>query len=135
MRLTTQAPRTVLTAGALVCAQGLVGLVFVVLLLVQGFRGLSEMGGSVFGEAAYFAVLTAAVLAVGIGLVLGKQWARSPAVVVQILLAGVAWYAAGPSGRPEYGVPVGIVCVGVLVLLFRPASTSWAQGDPEDAAP
>ncbi|PPK69856.1 hypothetical protein V5P93_006504 [Actinokineospora auranticolor] len=134
MRFTSTAPRTVLAAGALVGVQGLTALVFTVMLLVRGLSGESELGNNVFGEAAYFAVLAAGVLACAGGLLIGKTWARSPSVVVQLLLLGVAWYAIGPSGRPEYGVPVAVLCVIVLVLLFRSSTTVWAQGGDEDVA-
>ncbi|GAA3016861.1 hypothetical protein [Actinokineospora globicatena] len=132
MRLSSTAPRTVLGAGALVCLQGLAALVFTVLLLVRGLSGDSEMGTNVFGEAAYFAVLAAGVLACGGGLLIGKTWARSPAVVLQVLLLGVAWYAIGPSGRPEYGTPVAVLSLVTLVLLFRPATNLWAQGEEQE---
>ncbi|MCP2268586.1 hypothetical protein [Actinokineospora diospyrosa] len=129
MPLSSAAPRTVRAAGAIVGLQGLVALVFTVLLLIRGLSGESELGTNVFGEAAYFAVLAAAVLACGAGLLIGKTWARSPAIVIQVLLLGVAWYATGPSGRPEYGIPVGVVCLAALVFLFNPATTRWAQGE------
>ncbi|MBM7770006.1 peptidoglycan/LPS O-acetylase OafA/YrhL [Actinokineospora baliensis] len=129
MPLSSAAPRTVRAAGAIVGLQGVAALVFTVLLLVRGLSGESEMGGNVFGEAAYFAVLAAAVLACGIGLLIGKTWARSPAIVIQVLLLGVAWYAAGPSGRPEYGVPVGVLCLAALVMLFHATTNRWAQGE------
>ncbi|GLZ38448.1 hypothetical protein [Actinokineospora sp. NBRC 105648] len=129
MRLSSTAPRTVLGAGALVGLQGLTALGFTVLLLVRGLAGDAVTGGNVYGEAAYFAVLTAGVLACGIGLLLGKHWARSPSIVLQVLLLGVSWYAIGPSGRPEIGAPVAVVCLVVLVLLLRPATNAWAQGE------
>ncbi|CRK59679.1 PROBABLE CONSERVED INTEGRAL MEMBRANE PROTEIN [Alloactinosynnema sp. L-07] len=126
MRIASDAPRTILGAGLMVALQGLTGLVFAVVLVVSGS---STPGNNVYGEAAYFAVLAAGVLAAGIGLLLGKHWARSPSIVMQILLLGVAWYAAGPSGRPEFGVPFGLLVLGTLVLLFHPRSSAWAQGD------
>ncbi|WP_018682295.1 hypothetical protein [Actinokineospora enzanensis] len=134
MRLPSTTPRTVLTAGALVGLQGLAALTFMVLLLVRGLFGQSELGTNVFGEAAYFAVLTAGVLACSIGLVLGKHWARGPSIALQLLLLGVAWYAIGPSGRPEYGIPVGVLCLAVLVLLLNGRTTEWAHGRDEDDA-
>lgn len=125
MRLESDAPRAVVGAGALIALQGLVGAAFAVLLLVRAIGGGS---GNVYGEAAYFAVLAAGVLACGVGLVLGRTWARGPAIVLQLLLLGVSWYVLGPSGRPEYGVPIAAVCLGVLILLFLPPSVLWAQG-------
>lgn len=133
MRLASDAPPTIRGAGILVGLQGLAGLAFAVALLVRAFGGASTAGNNIFGEAAYFAVIGGAVVAVGGALVLGKHWARSPAVVVELLLLGVAWYAAGPSGRPEIGAPVGVVCVVVLYLLFTARSREWSLG-LEDSA-
>jgi hypothetical protein len=129
------APPSVRGAGVLVGVQGLAGIAFAVALLVRAFGGGSTTGSNLFGEAAYFAVLGGAVLACGIGLLLGKTWARTPSTVVEILLLGVSWYAIGPSGRPELGLPVAGLCVLVLVLLFVAPSREWALGEDEDASP
>ena len=128
MRLASDAPPTIRGAGILVGLQGLTGVGFAVALLVSGFGGDSATGNNIFGEAAYFAVLGGAVVAVGVALFLGKHWARGPAVVVELLLLGVAWYATGPSGRPAIGVPVGVLCVVVLYLLFTARSREWSLG-------
>lgn len=134
MRLDSDAPPTIRGAGVLVGLQGLTGVGFAVALLVGGFAGGSATGNNIFGEAAYFVVLGGAVVAVGVALVLGKHWARGPAVVVELLLLGVAWYATGPSGRPAIGVPVGLLCVLVLYLLFTVRSRAWSMGlDESDA--
>ncbi|SDH56233.1 hypothetical protein SAMN05192558_11192 [Actinokineospora alba] len=131
MRIASDAPRTILGAGLLVALQGLTGLVFAVILLIHAAGGGSTPGNNVYGEAAYFTVLAGGVAAVGVGLLLGKHWARGPAIVVQLLLLGVAWYVFGPSGRPEFGVPFGLLVIGTLVLLFHNQSSVWAQGDDE----
>jgi hypothetical protein len=134
VRIASDAPPTIRGAGILVGLQGLTGIGFAVALLVRALGGASTEGNNIYGEAGYFTVLGGGVVAVGVGLVLGKHWARSPAVVVELLLLGVAWYAAGPSGRPEYGVPVGVVCVVVLYLLFTVRSREWSLGlDDEDS--
>jgi hypothetical protein len=127
------APTTVRGAGVIVCLQGLAGVGFAVVLLVRAIGGGSSAGNNVFGEAGYFAVISGGVLACGIGLLLGRQWARSPAVVVELLLLGVAWYAIGPSGQPLIGVPVAVVSVAVLFLVFTERSREWAMQDPDDA--
>ena len=134
MRIDSAAPPTIRGAGILVGLQGLAGVAFAVALLVRGIGGGSATGGNIFGEAGYFVVIGGAVVAVGVALFLGKHWARSPAVVVELLLLGVAWYAAGPSGRPEYGVPVGVLCVVVLYLLFTAKSREWSMGLDEPAS-
>jgi hypothetical protein len=128
VRIDTDAPPTIRGAGILVGLQGLTGVGFAVALLVRAFGGASTAGNNIFGEAAYFVVLGGGVVAVGVALFLGKRGGRGPAVVVELLLIGVAWYAIGPSGRPEIGVPVGVLCVVVLYLLFTLRSREWAMG-------
>src|SRR2546430_6518613 len=122
------APISVRGAGLVVTLQGLAGVGFAVAVLVRAFGGHSSPGNNLFGEAAYFAVLGGGVLACGIGLLLGKTWARTPSVVVEIILLGVAWYATGPSGRPEFGVPVAGLSVLVIILLFTGRSRAGSLG-------
>ncbi len=126
MRIETDAPKTVRGAGLLVVLQGLTGVVFAVALLIRAFSGVETIG-NLYGEAAYFAVLGGAVLGCGIALFLGKRGVRGPITVIQILLLGVAWYAMGPSDRPEYGIPVAAVCVLVLYLLYNGTARVWAE--------
>ncbi|MGH3877801.1 MAG: hypothetical protein ACRDSK_12285 [Actinophytocola sp.] len=134
MRIDSAAPSTIRGAGLLVGLQGLAGVAFAVALLVRAFGGASSAGNNVYGQAGYFVVLGGGVVAVGVALLLGKHWARSPAVVVELLLLGVAWYAGGPSGRPEIGVPVGVLSIVVLYLLFTVRSREWSLGlDERDA--
>ena len=134
MRIDSAAPSTIRGAGLLVGLQGLAGVAFAVALLVRAFGGASSAGNNVYGQAGYFVVLGGGVVAVGVALFLGKHWARSPAVVVELLLLGVAWYAGGPSGRPEIGVPVGVLSIVVLYLLFTIRSREWSLGlDERDA--
>jgi hypothetical protein len=118
-------------AGALVGLQGLTGVAFAVVVLVRALGGGSTPGNNLFGQAAYFAVLGGAVLAVGTALLLGKQWARSPAMVAEILLLGVAWYMIGPSGRPLLGTPLAALSVLVMYLLFNARAREWALGPPD----
>lgn len=124
MRLDPDTPTTVRAAGVLVGLQGLTGVVFAVVLLVgPGVLTTSDR----LGEAGFFAVMAAAVIGCGIALILGKRGARSPAVVIELLLVGIAGYATGPSGRPEYGIPVAALCVLVLYLLLNPRGRAWAM--------
>ncbi|XVS63640.1 hypothetical protein ACQPYE_36135 [Actinosynnema sp. CA-299493] len=125
----SKVPPAVRAAGALTALQGMVGLAGAVALVVRSFS--AEEPGGVLGEAAYFTVLSAGVLAAGLGLVLGRHWGRSPAVVVQLLLLGVAWYMYGPSGRQLWGALLGAYVVGTLVLLFTNPVRRWALGVDE----
>jgi hypothetical protein len=61
-----------------------------------------------------------------VNLVRGRHGARSPAIVAQLLLLGVCWYATGPSSQPAYGVAAGALCTAVLVLLFCAPARRWA---------
>jgi hypothetical protein len=126
VRIETDAPKTVRAAGLLVALQGAAGLVFAVALLVRALSG-AETIGNLYGEAAYFAVLGGAVLGCGVALFLGRRGVRGPITVIQILLLGVAWYAMGPSDRPEYGIPVAAMCVLVLYLLYNVKARVWAE--------
>ena len=129
--MTTTAPRPVRSAGVLVGVQGLVGVVIAGWLLVAALRGTS--GPVPIGAtAAWLAGFGVILLIVGVSLVRGRHGARTPAVVAQLLLLGVCWYAAGPSSQPAYGVPAAVFCVGVLVLLFCPSALRWATGRPRD---
>lgn len=123
-------PGSIRLAGALVCAQAVAGLAFAVALVVRGSGDSNGSdGANVLGEAGYFAVLGAGVLAVGVALAWGRRWARTPAFVVQLLLLGVAWYALGPSGRPEIGVPLGLVGFGISALLLSPTARAWINAE------
>jgi len=133
MPVVAAVPGQVRLAGGLVCAQGTLGLAFAAALVVRAAGG-AERVVDVLAEAGYFLVLAAAVLAVGVGLLTGRRWARTPAIVVQLLLLGVAWYTAGPSGRPEVGIPVGLVSLLVTGLLFAPRARAWAERQEPDTA-
>jgi hypothetical protein len=115
VQLDPDTPRTVRAAGVLVGLQGLGGIVAAVVLMVQ--PGVLRPADR-FGEAAFFALMAAAVIAFGVALVLGKRGARSPVVVMQLLLLGIAGYAT---------VPVAVVCLLVLYLLLNSAVREWAM--------
>ena len=121
-----QVPRAVRAAGVLTALQGLAGLGFAVALVIRAFS--VDHTAAVLGEAAYFVVLGGGVLAAGVGLVLGGRWARTPSIVVQLLLLGVAWYTYGPSGQQLYGALLGLYVVAVVVLLFTNPVRRWALG-------
>jgi hypothetical protein len=111
-------------AGVIVGLQGLVGVVVAVLLLVQpGVLRTTDR----LGEAGFFAAMAAAVIGFGVALVLGKRGARSPAVLVELLLIGISAYATVPSNQPFYGIPVAVLCVFVLYLLLNPGARDWVM--------
>jgi hypothetical protein len=127
------APLPVRAAAVVVCLQGLAVLGAAVWLVVLELRGATQLG-NVYAEAGFFALMAAAVLACGVALLLGKQGARTPAIVIQVLLLGVAWYAIGPSSRPGYGIPVAVVALLTLVLLLGAQARQWANEEESDSA-
>lgn len=123
----TQAPPApVRIAGAVVGLQGLAGLVFAVALLVRAFVTPQTPGANPYAMAVYYLLLGGAVTFAGVSLVRGRRWARAPAVVVQLLLLGTAWFAVEGASQWAIGVPVAAVCLAVLVLLFVAPSRQWA---------
>lgn len=124
------APRSVRVAGGLVGLQGIAGLAVATGLLIAALRGVTGPG-PILATAAWLAGFGVILLVVGVNLLRGRHGARTPAIVAQLLLLGVCWYAAGPSAQPAYGVPAAAFCVAVLVLLFCPPALRWTTGSGE----
>lgn len=118
-------PRPVRVAGVLVGLQGLAGVASAIGLLVAAVPGHTDPV-PVVATGIWLAGFGATLLAIGTNLVRGRHGARTPAIVAQLLLLGVCWYAAGPSSQPAYGVPAAAFCVAVLALLFCPPTLRWS---------
>jgi hypothetical protein len=128
-----RAPRQVRLAGVLVGVQGLLALGFAVALV---WRALTADGGGlpvrdIVGEAGYFVLVGAALVAVGLGLVAGRRWARTPAIVTQLLLLPVVYTLIGPSRQLLLGVVAGVFVAGTFLLLISEASKVWATAADE----
>lgn len=114
-------------AGVLVALQALLALVFAGFLVVR--TSSAELPASfVLGEAAYFAVIGAALLAVGLGLLAGRRWARTPAIVTQLLLLPVVYSLLGPSRQLVLGIVAGAVVITAFLLLISERSRMWSMG-------
>jgi hypothetical protein len=128
-------PLPIRLAGALVGVQGLVGIGVAVVL---GVRALSagSVNGNVLGEAGYFLLMGAALLAVGIGLYVGGRWARTPAIVTQLLLLPVVYSLLGGSQQLLLGIVAGAFVLTTFLLLISERSRVWWMGldDPETPA-
>jgi hypothetical protein len=132
---TRQAPSQVRLAGVLVGTQGLIGLGFAVALVVRAVT-VEDTGllvRDIVGEAGYFVLIGAALVAVGLGLVAGRRWARTPAIVTQLLLLPVVYTLIGPSRQLLLGIVAGVFVAGTFLLLISEASRAWSMG-LDDAA-
>jgi hypothetical protein len=117
-------------AGVLVGIQGLLALGFAVALVVRASTvdGAGLLVRDIVGEAGYFVVIGAALAAVGLGLVAGRRWARTPAIVTQLLLLPVVYTLIGPSQQLLLGIVAGVYVVATFLLLISEASRNWSMG-------
>ena len=123
------APQNVRVAGVLVALQGAVGAVFGVVLAVRALAGSGPAVGYGLAEAGFFLLIGAAVVAVGGALVRGHRGARTPAIVVQLLLLPVVYSLIGPSHQLVWGIVTGLVVVLTFLLLISDQSRRWSMGD------
>lgn len=124
-------PGTVRGAGALVALEGTVAVGVAIVLVVRGLQGHDQTLASGYGTAAWFGILGGAVLAAGIGLLLGQRWGRAIAVIAQVLLLPVTWSLLTDSHQPLWGTLLGVVVLSALVLLFAPGTNRWMAEEYE----
>lgn len=128
----TAPPVPVRAAGVLVGLQALGAAVFMAALVVRA--GSTSAGiGPVLGEAGFFLLVTLALAAVAAGLLAGRYWARTPALVTQLLLLPVVYSLIGPSRQAVLGLVTGAVVFATFMLLVNERSRLWSMGlDPDD---
>jgi hypothetical protein len=123
-------PVQVRAAGALVGVQALAAAGFAVVLAVRA--GSAALGmGPVLGEAGFFLLVAVAVGAVAAGLLRGRRWARTPAIVTQLLLLPVVYSLIGPSRQLALGLATFAVVFAAFMLLINERSRAWSMG-PDD---
>ncbi len=125
-------PAQVRVAGVLVGVQALAAALFTGALVVRASG--SQFGtGLVLGQAAFFVLVAATVGAVAVGLLTGRRWARTPALVVQLLLLPVVYSLIGPSRQIVLGLVSGAVVFAAFMLLLNERSRAWSMGlDADD---
>lgn len=94
------------------------------LTLVSGLSNAASTG-QLLAQVAYYLVLALALAAVGAGLLRGRRWPRTPALVVQLITLGVGFYLAVPSGHPGWGAPLGVIALVAAFLLVGRAASEW----------
>ena len=87
--MTSESPTTVRAAAALVGLEGAAGVVAAVVFLIRGLAGADQHIVNGFGNAAWFAVIGAALLTSAWALWTGRRWGRGIAVFAQLLLLPV----------------------------------------------
>jgi hypothetical protein len=127
-------PAPVRAAGALVVLQALGATAFTVLVAVRA--GQADLGPkAALGEAGFFLIVAVALGAVAWGLLTGRRWARTPAIVTQLLLLPVVYSLIGPSGQLLIGLATGAVVFAAFMLLISERSRTWSMGESLDDQP
>lgn len=123
----TAIPTPVRLAGWISSAQGLIGLVTALALIVRAIGGHREetVVISGYGTAVWFAILGGGLLAAGLGLLRGRRWGRGLVVIAELLLLFVAWYVGVGSHQYLAGIALAVVCASALVALFRRDAVEW----------
>ena len=121
-------PAAVRRAAALVGLQGAVAAIAAVVFVVRAIGGADRHIVNGYGNAAWFAIFGAALLAAAWALWTGRRWGRGLAVYAQMLLLPVSFYAGVGSHRWFYAVPVAALSLVILVLLFSRPTLNWLAG-------
>lgn len=114
-------PATLLAAATLVALQALGLAVAAAFYLVEVVVASADDVVRALVTAALAALAAAGLAVVVRALLRARPWARSPALVTNLILLPVAWGLL-QGGRWYVGVPLGAMAVLVVVLLFTPAT-------------
>ena len=121
-------PSPVRAAGALVALEAFAAAAFTAVLAARS--GAAELGvGAALAEAGFFLLVAVALGAVAAGLWTGRRWARTPAIVTQLLLLPVVYSLIGPSQQLVLGLVAGAVVAAAFMLLISERSRAWSMGD------
>ncbi len=128
-------PAPVRAAGVLVGLQALAAAVFTGALAVRAASSPAGIG-PVLGGSTFCLLVAAALGAVAWGLLTGRRWARTPALVTQLLLLPVVYSLIGPSRQIVLGLAAGAVVFAAFMLLLDERSRLWSMGfDPAGDEP
>lgn len=105
--------------------QGATAVGFAIVLVLQAGAAALPVA-AVLGEAGLFVAAGAVVLGAGVGLVAGRRWARTPAIVTQLLLLPVVYSLIGPSRQLVLGIAAGAYVVATFLLLISERSRAWS---------
>jgi hypothetical protein len=122
-------PPSVRVAAVLVAAEGLG------LLVYGGFNASGGIANHANGvqlaaQVAYFVVLGGLLGLVCSGLLRGRRWARTPALVAQVVVIAIGLWMAFPSGRLRWGIGLIVLGAVTFALLVTPAANHWIKQFP-----
>jgi uncharacterized membrane protein (UPF0136 family) len=123
--MSTGVPMTVRRAAGLVAVQGAVGVVAAVVFVIRASTGTDRHIVDGFGNAVWFGLLGAVLLAAAWALWTGRRWGRGIAIYAQLLLLPVSWYVGVGSRQWIYAVPLALMSVAILALLFSRSAIQW----------
>ena len=118
----TEAPRTLRWAAIVVGIEAAALAVGALLLLYLVITSTADSVSRALGEVVFVGAGAAVLAAAAVGLWRVASWARGPVVVLQLLLAALAYTTAFDAGHPEIGLPVLVLVAAELYLLATPES-------------
>jgi hypothetical protein len=119
-RRRSEAPRSLRWAAVVVGLEAaLVGLGALVLLYLT-FTSTADSLSRALAEVVLVAGGAAALTVAAVGLWRVASWARGPVIVLQLLLAALAYTTAFEAGQPLIGLPVLVLVATELYLLATP---------------
>ncbi|MCW1957169.1 MAG: hypothetical protein KIH64_001200 [Mycobacterium sp.] len=127
-------PQSVRRAAVLVALQGAALTLAAVVFAVRGLAGADRHIVNGYGNALWFGLFGAALLAAAWALWTGRRWGRGIGIYAQMLLLPVSWYIGVGSHQWLYAVPVALIAVAVLALLFSRETLQWLAGAQDSAS-
>ena len=127
----TEAPRTLRWAAVVVGIEAGALAVGAWWLLYLVLSSTADSVSRALGEVVFVAAGSAVLGAAAVGLWRVAGWARGPVVVLQLLLAALAYTTAFDAGQPAIGLPVLVLVAAELYLLATPESRlAYAERTP-----
>jgi hypothetical protein len=117
-----QAPRTLRWAAVVVGIEAAALAAGALWLLYLVLTSTADSVSRALGEVVFVGAGSAVLAAAAVGLWRVSGWARGPVVVLQLLLAALAYTTAFEAGQPAIGLPVLVLVAAELYLLATPES-------------
>ena len=119
-RVRPEAPRALRWAAVVVGLEAAGIAAGALFLLYLTFTGDADSVGRALAEVVLVAAGAALLAVAAVGLRRVSPWARGPVVVLQLLLAALAYTTAFEGGQPLIGLPVLALVAAELYLLATP---------------